>query len=249
MNVKKYLKKKAQEDLQSLQTEHDQEALQLLKDSVAEKAPQKKRNLKWLWAIPSGALACAVAAVLIVELVPFPNKDGGGVVPPPPSIDSGDAGSDSGEIRYDEINFVQENSDLTELSNALTNLTLHFTENQSVDVAKTSDSLSGDELYYVLTIDENSMEAMYNMQFLIVVNDHYDYKDFEVNEDFVTETYADYSITYLKKITPDSGLNMITGSAKIESSKYEMYVLSYEEYSLENGMLLTVVNRMLEFHE
>ena len=230
MNVKKFLKKKAQEDIQSVQTEHDQEVLQCLKNSVVEEKPKTRRNMKWLWAVSSGAVACAVAAVLIVELVPRPNNGLGGV-------------------RYDEMNFQRKDSDFSELSNALTDLTLHFTEDQEVSTVKFFDSLSGDDLYYVLTIAENSTEAIYNMEFMIIVNENYDYENFNLEGEVLTETYADYTIVYQQKIIrdPDIGLNTITGSAKIESAKYEMYVLQYEEYSFGDGTFLTVINNMLKF--
>ncbi|MDE6412085.1 MAG: hypothetical protein K2L02_06115 [Clostridia bacterium] len=234
MNVKKFLKKKAQADLESLRTDRDQETLQRLKDSVAE-APKTKRNKKWLWAIPSAALACAVAAILIVELVPSPNND------------LGDAGQD-GDVRYDEMNFTPETSDITELSNALTNLTLNFKEDQEVETIKYFDSVSGDEIYYYLRIDEDSMLS-YSMQVVIVVNDKYDYKDFELEGSISTETYSDYTIQYKQKIVDDDGINLIQCKAKIESAKYEIYVLNYEEYSFENGTFLTVINNLLSFHD
>ncbi len=231
MNVKKFLKKKAQEDLQSVRTDKDRETLQLLEDHVVEKAPEKKRNMKWLWAIPSGAVACAVTAILIVELLPSPVQD-------------------PGVVKYDEANFKQENSNISELSEALTYLTLNFTENQVVDVAKTSDSLSGDEVYYMLTVDENSAEVIYSMRLLIVVNDNYDYDSFTMELNFETKEYPDYSIAYMQQILadPDTGLNTIEGKAKINNAKYEMYVLKYQEYSFDNGNFLTIINHLLNFN-
>lgn len=228
MNVKKYLKKKAKEDLEALRTEKDREILQRLESLVVEEAPKKKRNMKWLWAIPSGALACAVATVLIVELVPSPNND-------------------LGTARYEESNFQQEASDIAKLSDALTDLTLNFTEDQEVETIKFFDSVSGDEIYYILTIDENSMRAIYSMRFMIVVNDKYDYDKFKIEEDFSTRQYADYTIHYRQQIINDSEVNLIQCRAKIENAKYEMYVLNYEEYSLEDGMFLTVIDDILEF--
>ena len=232
MNVKKLLKKKAQEDIKSVQTDTDQEVLQRLKNSVAEEKPKVRRNLKWLWAIPSGAVAFAVAAVLIVELAPFP-------------------GSNPGNIRYEDANFEHVDSDYSELSNALTNLTLHVTEDQEISVVRTFDSLSGDDLYYILSVTENSMDAIYNIRLLIVVNEHYDYNSFAMEGTFTTETYPDYSITYKQWITtdPDLGLNTIGANAKIEDAKYEMYVVSYEEYSFGDGMFLTVINNLLDFQK
>ncbi len=232
MNVKKYLKQQAQKDLQSLRTDRDEEFLQRLKDSIEERAkeraPKTKHNKKWLWAIPSGALACAVAAILIVELVPFPNNG-------------------LGDPKYEEANFVQADSNIVELSNALTNLTLNFTEDQTVDIAKISDSVSGDELYYALTIDENSSTAFYSMQIMIVVNKNYHYKGFKIEDDFVKETYSDFSIIYRQQVTNDSGVNLIQSRAQIDNANYDVYVLEYTEYSLGDGMFLTIINNMLDF--
>ena len=232
MNVKKYLKQQAQKDLQALRTDRDEEFLQRLKDSIEEsakeRAPKTKHNKKWLWAIPSGALACAVAAILIVELVPFPNNG-------------------LGDTKYEEANFVHSDSDIIELSNALTNLTLNFTEDQTVDIAKITDSVSGDELYYALTIDDNSSTAFYSMQIMIVVNKNYHYKSFKIEDDFVKETYSDFSIIYRQQVTNDSGVNLIQSRAQIDNANYDVYVLEYTEYSLGDGMFLTIINNMLDF--
>ena len=232
MNVKKYLKQQAQKDLQALRTDRDEEFLQRLKDSIEERAkeraPKTKHNKKWLWAIPSGALACAVAAILIVELVPFPNNG-------------------LGDPKYEKANFVQADSNIVELSNALTNLTLNFTEDQTVDIAKISDSVSGDELYYALTIDENSSTAFYSMRVMIVVNNKYHYDKFKIEDDFVKETYSDFSIIYRQQVTNDSGVNLIQSRAQIDNANYDVYVLEYTEYSLGDGMFLTIINNMLDF--
>jgi hypothetical protein len=234
MNVKKYLKQQAQKDLQALRTDRDEEFLQRLKDSIEEsakeRAPKTKHNKKWLWAIPSGALACAVAAILIVELVPFPNNG-------------------LGDTKYEEANFVHSDSDIIELSNALTNLTLNFTEDQTVDIAKITDSVSGDELYYALTIDDNSSTAFYSMRVMIVVNNKYHYDKFKIEDDFATEIYSDYSVIYRQQISVDvdTGLNVIEGSAKLVNTKYEIYVLTYKEYSFDNGMLLTIIDNTFDF--
>lgn len=231
MNVKKFLKKQAQEDLQSIRTDKDRETLQQLEDHVAEQSPKKRRNKKWLWAIPSGAVACAVTAILIVELLPSSDKD-------------------LEDVKYVEENFKHETSNISELSAALTHLTLNFTQNQVIDVAKTSDSLSGDDIYYALTINENSAEVIYSMRLLIVVNDNYDYDSFTMEEKFETKDYPDYSIAYMQQTftDPDMGLNMIEAKAKIENARYEMYVLKYEEYSFDNGNFLTVINNLLNFN-
>ena len=101
MNVKKYLKKQAQQDLKDLETDSDREFLVRLKESVAEK-PKPKRNKNWLWAIPSSVAVCA--AILVGTLVPL---------------------SGGGDIKYDDKDLVRVDSDLTELSGALKKLKVH----------------------------------------------------------------------------------------------------------------------------
>lgn len=225
MRIKKYLKQQAQQNLRDLETEGDREFLAHMKESVGE-APKSKRNLQWLWAIPSVA-ACAVAVVLIVEFVPF----------------SGDPIDD---VKYDEDNFVEVDSDFTELSGALKNLTLHIAEVS--DVRKTYDSVSGHDIFYTINIEEISDIVFYKMEARIIVNSKYEFDDFEIGKKFVTEIYSNYSVTYMQEIkSSETGLNLVQCSAKIESENYEIYVTNYEEYSLENGSFLTVINEIFDF--
>lgn len=52
MNVKRYLRKQAQEDLKALESEGDREFISQLMETVGERhAPKPKRNKNWLWAI------------------------------------------------------------------------------------------------------------------------------------------------------------------------------------------------------
>lgn len=229
MNVKKYLKKRAEEDLSKLETEEDRAFLQQLKDMVEEKPPEKMRNRQWLWAIPSAAAACAVAAVLIVELVPFPD------------------GTD--DVKYSEVNFVQVQSDFAELTAALDGLTVRTTEDQIVDVQRTYDSVSGDNLFYTLSVNENSENAYFELTASIVVNEKYEFNDFNVNEDFATETYANYSVSYTQRVIPDSssGLNQVQCNAEITGGNYRIYVTRYEEYSVADGTFLSVIGNLFDF--
>ena len=73
MNVKRYLRKQAQEDLKALESEGDREFISQLMETVGERhAPKPKRNKNWLWAIPSATAVCA--AVLVGTLVPWTGK-------------------------------------------------------------------------------------------------------------------------------------------------------------------------------
>ena len=224
MNVKKYLKKESQKDLLALETEGDRAFLAQLKESVTE-PPKPKRNKRWLWAIPSVA-ACAVAVVLIVEFVPFPSA-----------------------VRYEKANFMQTDSSMTELSEVLTDITVCTNPEQTVKIQKTYDSVSGDDLFYTLIINEESDRVLFYTEARIVVNKNYEFDEFNITDEFVTETYSNYSVSYKPIITEDSntGLNLVQCNGKIESKNYDIYIMSYEEYSIENGTFLTVIDSLFDF--
>lgn len=229
MNVKKFLKKESNEDLRSLETESDRALLAQLKGAVAASAKPKRRK-RWLWAIPSSVAACAVAAVLIVHFALFP-------------------GIDPGKIKYDAMNFVRIDANITELSERLPNLTVNTSIDQLVGVQKTYDSVSGDDLFYTLSVDEESEYALYKLAARIIVNKNYEFDEFEITDEYVTNSYSNYSVKYWQRITvdPDTGLNLVQCNGKIESEHYEIYIMNYEEYSLENGTFLTVIDNLFTF--
>lgn len=229
MNVKKFLKKESNEDLRSLETESDRALLAQLKGSVAESSKPKRRK-RWLWAIPSSVAACAVAAVLIVHFALFP-------------------GINSGEIKYESQNFVQTDSDIAELSHALTNVAIHTTDDQTLRVQRTYDSVSNDNLFFTLVVNESSERALYNITANIIVNKNYEFDEFEITDEYVTNSNSNYLVKYWQRITvdPNTGLNLVQCNGKIESAHYEIYIMNYEEYSLENGTFLTVIDNLFTF--
>lgn len=228
MNVKKFLKKQAKKDLQALETDEDRAFLRQLEDIAEKNARAKKRNLNWLWAIPSCALAGGVAAILLVELLP-------------------PAGSGPDEIKYIEANFKSVDSDMAAFSAAAKNLTVNLTADQTVTVSRTYDQASGDDLYYTLRIAETTETVFVNLDLLVVVNERYDYDDFQITESFVTETVSDFSVNYLQDITFDTEINIIQCKGKIEKPNFEIYVLNYKEYAFDEGSFLSYLDRLLNF--
>ena len=232
MNVKKYLKKQAEQDLQSLETEGDREFLGQLENIAEEnaRARAKKRNLQGLWAIPSVAVAGGLAAVLLVELLPV-----------------ADDGLD--DIKYIESNFVSVDSDINEFNDALDKLTVNLMGDKTTTVLKTYDQLSGDDLYYTLKIEETTETVFVCLDMLVVVNEHYDYENFQIDETFVTETVEDFSVNYSQVVSvdPDFGLNLVKCTGKIEKPNFEIYILNYEEYALDDGSFLNYIDDLLEF--
>ncbi len=232
MNVKKYLKKQAEQDLQSLETEGDRAFLGQLENIAEEnaRARAKKRNLQGLWAISSVAVAGGLAAVLLVEFLPVANN-----------------GLDG--IKYVESNFVSVDSDINEFNDALDKLTVNLMGDKTTTVLKTYDQLSGDDLYYTLKIEETTETVFVCLDMLVVVNEHYDYENFQIDETFVTETVEDFSVNYSQVVSvdPDFGLNLVKCTGKIEKPNFEIYILNYEEYALDDGSFLNYIDDLLEF--
>lgn len=238
MRVKKFLKKESQKNLKDFETEGDREFLNRMRKSVVE-PPKKKRNKNWLWAIPSAIAACAVAVVLIVEFVPF--SDGG-------DLDDGSDANDPNDVtdvKYDELNFDRVDSNPTELFAALDNLTINIAEERIVSVLRTYDSLSGDNLFYTMSIDD----FPYIMDIKIVVNNKYEFNDFVIDENFITKIYSDYSVAYIQKITYDTDFetNLVQCTAKLDSEKYDIYITNYKEYSDEEGTFLEYIDNLFDF--
>lgn len=232
MNVKKYLKKQAEQDLQSLETERDRAFLGQLENIAEEnaRARAKKRNLQGLWAIPSVAVAGGLAAVLLVEFLPVANN-----------------GLDG--IKYVESNFVSVDSDINEFNGASNNLKINLTDERKAVVLRTYDQVSGDDLYYTLRIEEVTESVFVNLDLRVVVNEHYDYENFQIDETFVTETVEDFSVNYSQVVSvdPDFGLNLVKCTGKIEKPNFEIYILNYEEYALDDGSFLNYIDDLLEF--
>lgn len=227
MNIKKYLKKIAQEDLQNIETERDREFLASLKSSSAEEPKKKMRNYQWLWSVPAGVALCTAAVVLPVVLVPAPAAD---------------------DVKYEEANFIRVDSDVNELLGATKDIKINFAAEQKVNVSKTYDSVSGDDLFYSFVI-ESGGESYYKAETTIIVNNKYEFTDFIVDETFTTVTYSDYSVICDQYIIHDNdlGFNRVLCKGKIENSKYDIYVMNYEEYSFENGSFLTVIADLFDF--
>ncbi len=226
MNVKRYLRKQAQEDLKALETEGDREFISQLMETVGERyAPKPKRNKNWLWAIPSATVVCA--AVLVGTLVPW-----------------------TGEIKFENKNFVDEVTTIETLADALNGLNIHISEDQAVIVNKTYDSVSGQDLYYTLSVSESTETAYYAIHTRIIVNEKYEFEDFILNDSFATQDCGHYSVYYKQEVTEDSqtGLNSVRCTAKIDGLKYEIYVTNYDEFTLGSGMFLNVIAGLFDFN-
>lgn len=226
MNVKRYLRKQAQEDLKALESEGDREFISQLMETVGERhAPKPKRNKNWLWAIPSATAVCA--AVLVGTLVPW-----------------------TGKIKYEDKNFVNEVTTIETLADALNGLDIHISENQEVFVKKTYDTVSGHDLYYTMLVSESMETAYYAIETRIIINEKYEFEDFVLDDSFATQDCGHYSVYYKQQFTedPQTGINSVRGTAKIDGLKYKIYVTVYDEFTLGSGMFLDVIAGLFDFN-
>lgn len=226
MNVKRYLRKQAQEDLKALESEGDREFISQLMETVGERhAPKPKRNKNWLWAIPSATAVCA--AVLVGTLVPW-----------------------TGEIKFEDKNFVNEGTTIETLADALNGLDIRISEDQDVSVKKTYDSVSGHDLYYTMFVSEFTEAVDYAIETKIIVNEKYEFEDFVLDDSFATQDCGHYSVYYKQEVAedPQTGIKSVRGKAKIDGLKYEIYVTSYKESTLGSGMLLNVIAGLFDFN-
>lgn len=226
MNVKRYLRKQAQEDLKALESEGDREFISQLMETVGERhAPKPKRNKNWLWAIPSATAVCA--AVLVGTLVPW-----------------------TGKIKYEDKNFVNEVTTIETLADALNGLDIHISENQEVFVKKTYDTVSGHDLYYTMLVSEFTETVDYAIETRIIVNEKYEFEDFVLDDSFATQDCGHYSVYYKQEFTedPQTGIKSVRGKAKIDGLKYEIYVTSYKESTLGSGMFLNVIAGLFDYN-
>lgn len=226
MNVKRYLRKQAQEDLKALETEGDREFISQLMETVGERhAPKPKRNKNWLWAIPSATAVCA--AVLVGTLVPW-----------------------TGEIKFENKYFVDEVTTIETLADALDGLDIHISEDQDVFVKKTHDTVSGQDLYYTMLVSESMETAYYAIETRIIINEKYEFEDFVLDDSFATQDCGHYSVYYKQQFTedPQTGINSVRGTAKIDGLKYKIYVTVYDEFTLGSGMFLDVIAGLFDFN-
>lgn len=226
MNVKRYLRKQAQEDLKALETEGDREFISQLMETVGERhAPKPKRNKNWLWAIPSATAVCA--AVLVGTLVPW-----------------------TGEIKFENKYFVDEVTTIETLADALNGLDIHISEDQDVFVKKTHDTVSGQDLYYTMLVSEFTETVDYAIETRIIVNEKYEFEDFVLDDSFATQDRGHYSVYYKQEVTedPQTGIKSVRGKAKIDGLKYEIYVTSYKESTLGSGMFLNVIAGLFDYN-
>ena len=234
MNVKKYLKQQAEQDRKEILASDDGEFLRALQQQVQPKPQAKKRVPLRVW-LPS--LASAVAAVVLITCIAvyYPFDTDQPVVPPPPK-------------EYLDANLSTTDSTLEEFTRDVKEFGLQIDSAlYTYNVKKTSDSVSGDVLYYHVVIDD--FDLIYHMEIVTVCNPNYKYKDFTFEEQTSEATLTAYTVTYSTSTTvdPEFGIEILHAKAQIQKGQEMIYVLNYSELLLSpDGTFLETLQSIVK---
>lgn len=223
MKTKKKLQQIAEKDKQSLINEKDIALFDSYGVSFGETSPPaeaKNFNLK-AFIISLSCFAVAAVAVFLIVFYSLQSRGNG--------------------FKYSDTNIKSIDSNLAELNGDLKNFQILIDENDyNLNVKKFYDSVSSDTLYYGLNAEAVDLTIDYDI--FIIVNEHYNYKDFKFNSDVVTEAkLSNYPIRYstdIKLAEMDENVREVNCAAEWKIGKQTVYVMNYKELSLGEGMFL-----------
>lgn len=226
MNVKKYLKQQAEQDKQKILNADGGEFLRELQQMVEEKPKKRPRLRVWLPATLSAVASAAVVVTCVVVYAP----------------------SGSEHTEYLDNNLISVDSTIEELNQDVKEVDLQIDPaTYSYTIKKTSDSVSGDVLYYLVKIE--SVDTLIQMNIVTVCNPYYTYKDFSFS-DATTEIKLDnYSVTYESSVNvdPEFGFETLEIQAHISKGKENIYILNYAELLLSSdGSFLEVLQSIVK---
>ena len=245
MKIKKFLKKAAEEDRESLINDKDIEFLASIgvdynkkKDDTQKEPPASYYlsasvfNYKVLWGCIAGFLMVAIALTLILYYS----------LKPTPVINS--------PIHYFEDNFVKVDSDLQELNNDLILFSLAVDEDMyDLEVSKTYDSLSGDNLYYVLRFDQKEGLKKF-FTFNIVVNGEYEHEQVEYSNEPDVYQISGYDLKFVEnaKEVKDTPFSMVTCQGEIQIGEQWLYIENYEEMALGQSTFIETLQSIISLN-
>ena len=206
MTSKKYLKKFAKEDRNSILSESGN-LLQKLEVQLAEKPVQNSvLRFKPFWICIS-----EVAGMLLLMFVLF-------FYP-----------ANNHKVKYLDDNFITYESNITELNASLQEFSISSSpSNFLIDVKKTIDSISGDLIYYAAIVQRSDSSDL--IKFTYVVNPYYEYKDFQITKKFVRASFSGFPIYYKSnKSFDDEGNIVLSGSACIQTKHESIYITSFSK--------------------
>ena len=241
MRIKKFLEKAAEEDWESLINDRDIEFLASIGVDYNKKreAAQNEPDSSYYRTAPAFnykafaiSLACFIVAAIAVTLILYFSLK-------PAPVDS--------PIHYFEDNFVEVDSDLAELNNNLKLFSLKLNENVfDVDITKTFDELSGDNLFFALTFTTKQQPAK-SFKLEIVVNSNYEYEGLAYSIEPVETQISDYNLKYTE-ITDAKG-PLITASCmgEMKIGDQWIYITEYNETAIGKSTFIETLEAIIQF--
>lgn len=243
MKIKKFLKKVAEEDRESLINDKDVEFLASIGVDYNKKKIATQNEPKASYYLAAGApnyrvllicLACFIVAAITVTIILY-NYFKPALVEPP--------------IQYFESNFEEVDSDLDELNADLELFSLVVKEKDyDLKIKKTYDSLSGDDLYYSLNFDQqNGLKKSFNLE--IVVNKLYKHKQL-IYDDYSETKIAEYTVKYTEtyRSMSDMPFSTVTCKGEMQIGEQCIYIVSYEEMALGQSTLIETLKFIISFN-
>lgn len=225
MKAKKFLKQQAEAEKKEILEASDMQSFDEF-FTETEKPVQPKRSFfkryyKWLISA-AGVAVCAI--ILTTVLLLYPAKD---------------------KIVYDEHNFVTSSSTIEEMDSDMKEIDFHIDNAEySVEIEKTTDSVSGDSILYSAWITQRS--ARIKFEFVAVCNSNYSYSHFDITN-FTHIDLSGLSVYYKKDIITDdeTSLNQAICLAQIQKGSEFIFITEYTEYMLdEESSLLEIIQEM-----
>ena len=222
MNVKRYLKKQANQDRQAIMKEDNGKTL----CALGIEYPEKKRPSRRIWIARAASLVTSLAVVLacVFMFCPFGAQT----------------------EKFLEENFVTEDSTVEKMNTELHDFSLTFAEDAfQIYITRTYDSISNKVLYYQLAINKNDNAIRGDIY--ITCNANYHYSDFTFSKTPISEILPKYAITYQieSAIDPQYGLEKISCKAEIKGQTDHIYITKYDELIFDNHTFLDSVQSFI----
>ena len=250
MKIKKFLEKVAEEDRESLINDKDIEFLASVgvdynKKREAAKNEPDSSYYRTAKAINNKALLAGIACFLIIAITimslslyfslrPAPVEPSIPTIPP---------------IQYFDDNFVEEKSDLQQLNEDLELFSLTIdADAYDVDIKRTYDSLSGDNLFY--SLDFTAKKGLSKkFRFEIVVNKFFEHEEVSFTDELKENQLSEFTLKYSENSQPMSG-PFITVDCKgeIQIGEQWIYITKYEETAMGQSTFLATLQSLIQFN-
>lgn len=243
MKIKKFLKKVAEEDRESLINDKDVEFLSSIGVDYNKKQVAAQIELPASYYLTASAfnykallicIACFFVAALTVSLILYFSLKPAPFEPP---------------IHYFEDNFKEVNSNLEELNADLKLFSLVVNENDyDMTVKKTYDSLRGDSLFYSLNFSHQN--GMKSFALKIVVNSLYEHEQYEYSKEPDEIQISGYYVKYVEAFEPipDTPFSTVTCKGEMQIGEQWIFIEKFDEMALGQSTFIETLQSIISFN-